>query len=267
MEVFKAFILPVLIFVAIGAVSGLLLVIGSKVFEVKSDETAARIFEALPNANCGACGFSGCEGYAAAIAGGKAPANLCKPGGAAAAAKIAAIMGTEVQAIQKETAYVRCNGCEGAVEERFVFVGTPSCAAVERFYNGSSLCRSGCDGYGDCVKVCGFGAISIENGIAVVDSEKCTACGKCAAVCPNKLIVIRPESQKVDVRCSNCDAGKIAKDICKNSCIGCKICEKKCPESAITVQNNLASIDYSKCTGCGICAQSCPRKCIVILHE
>lgn len=263
MNIFMSYILPVLIFAVIGAVSGGLLVLGSRLFAVKTDETVAKIVEALPNANCGACGYSGCEGYAKAVAAGEAPTNRCKPGGAAAAAKIAGIMGTETLDTIKETAFVRCNGCKDATEDRYIFTGTPSCAAVERFYNGKGVCRTGCDGYGDCVSVCDNDAIHIINGVAVVDPAKCGACGKCAAVCPNHLIVIRPASQVVDVRCSSRDAGKVARTICRNSCIGCKLCEKKCPVGAITVNDNHASIDYSKCTGCGACAAACPRKCIV----
>lgn len=264
MEIFMTYILPVLIFAAIGAAAGGLLLLGTKLFAVETDETVARITEALPNANCGSCGFSGCEGYAKAVAEGKAPTNKCKPGGSAAAAKLAEIMGTEALEAEREIAFVRCNGCIGATEERYIFTGTPSCAAVERFYNGKGTCRTGCDGYGDCAAVCDNNAISIVNGVAVVNPDKCLGCGRCAAVCPNKLIVIRPVNQKVDVRCSSRDPGKIAKDICKNSCIGCKICEKKCPSGAITVNDNHASIDYSKCTNCGVCASVCPRKCIVI---
>lgn len=265
MEIFMSYILPVLIFAVIGAAAGGLLVLGSRIFAVETDETVAKLAEALPNANCGACGYSGCEGYAKAVASGEAPTNRCKPGGAAAAAKLAEIMGTEALETVKEVAFVRCNGCKDATEERYIFTGTPSCAAVERFYNGKGTCRTGCDGYGDCAAACDNDAIHIVNGVAVVDPEKCGACGKCAAVCPNHLIVIRPADQRVDVRCSSRDPGKAARTICRNSCIGCKICEKKCPAGAITVNDNHASIDYSKCTGCGDCAAACPRKCIVTL--
>ncbi len=265
MEIFMSYILPVLIFAVIGAAAGGLLVLGSRIFAVETDETVAKLAEALPNANCGACGYSGCEGYAKAVASGEAPTNRCKPGGAAAAAKLAEIMGTEALETVKEVAFVRCNGCKDATEERYIFTGTPSCAAVERFYNGKGTCRTGCDGYGDCAAACDNDAIHIVNGVAVVDPEKCGACGKCAAACPNHLIVIRPADQRVDVRCSSRDPGKAARAICQNSCIGCKICEKKCPAGAITVNDNHASIDYSKCTGCGDCAAACPRKCIVTL--
>lgn len=267
MEFFMTYILPVLIFCAIGAVAGTLLVIGSKVFFVPTDERVAKIAEALPNANCGACGYSGCEGYAKAVASGEAPTNKCKPGGAAASEKISEIMGTAVLETVREAAFVRCNGCVGATEKRYIFTGTPSCAAVERFYNGDGVCRTGCDGYGDCVAVCDREAISIINGIAVVNPAKCGACGQCVSACPNGLITIRPVAQMYDVRCMTKNVGKVSRTLCNNSCIACKICEKKCPSGAITVEGNHANIDYSKCTNCGACAQACPRKCIVTLPQ
>lgn len=261
-NVFLDVVVPVLIFAAIGAVAGVMLMFGSKFFAVEEDEKVAKIAEALPNANCGACGYAGCADYAKAVASGAAPNNKCKPGGSAAAKKIAEIMGQEALESVRETAYVRCNGCQDATEDRYDFISTQSCSATERFYNGKRMCRTGCDGLGDCAAACDHDAICIVNGVAVVNSEKCVACGKCVSACPNHLIVIRPYEQKVDVRCSSKDPGKIAKDVCKNSCIGCKICEKKCPNGAIAVSDNHATIDYSKCTNCGACAAACPRKCI-----
>ena len=267
MEFFMTYILPVLIFAAIGAAAGGILVLCSKLFFVQADDKVERITAALPNANCGACGYTGCEGYAKAIAAGEVAPNLCKPGGNASAKAISEILGVAVGEVEKVVAFVRCNGCTDATEERYIFTGHNSCAAVERFYNGKGVCRTGCDGYGDCVEVCDNDAIAIVDGVAVVNPSKCSGCGKCVKVCPNGLIAIRPASQKVDVRCSSKDIGKVAKDLCKNSCIGCKICEKKCSSGAISVSDNHATIDYGKCTGCGICVDACPRKCIVALPE
>ena len=146
----KEYILPILIFLGFGALSGILLLIASKVLAVKTDETEAKITEALPGANCGGCGYSGCAGYAAAVAHDGAPTNLCKPGGADVMKKINAIMGTEGGEFIREVAYVRCNGCEKATKDRFTFTGTKSCAAVEKFYNGKGECRFGCDGGRPC---------------------------------------------------------------------------------------------------------------------
>lgn len=267
MEIFMTYILPVLILSAIAALAGVLLTVCSKIFFVETDETVSKIMEILPQANCGACGYSGCEGYANAIAKGVAATNLCKPGGTDAASGISAVMGTEALVVEREVAFVRCNGNCDATKPRYTYIGTPTCAAAERFYNGVGTCQSGCDGFGDCVKVCDKNAISIINGVAVINASKCAACGKCVKVCPNNLIVVRKMSQLIDVRCSSKDPGKITRQVCKNGCIGCKICEKKCPNEAIKVVDNHAVIDYDKCNQCGACMAACPQKCIIKLVE
>lgn len=258
----EQYVLPILFFLLLGAVAGVLLTVASKLLFVKTDETVEKITEALPGANCGGCGFSGCEGYANAVAKGEAAPNLCKPGGAPVTIALSEIMGVAAQVQEREYAYVKCNGNCEATEDKFVYIGTGSCAAVEKFYNGKGKCTSGCHGLGDCVKVCENNAICIKNGVAVINPELCTACGKCVKVCPNKLISLIGESQKFIVRCSSTDPGKITRAACKNGCIGCGICAKKCPVGAIAVNANHAVIDAGKCIGCGTCAQACPMKCI-----
>jgi len=42
-----------------------------------------------------------------------------------------------------------------------------------------------CEGCGKCEQKCGFSAISVADGKAVVDESKCMLCGYCARVCPN----------------------------------------------------------------------------------
>lgn len=256
------YIIPIAIFLGFGAVAGILLLIASKFLHVDSDETASQILDALPGANCGGCGYSGCEGYANAVASGNAPKNLCKPGGADCLKKISEILGEASDEFVREIAYVHCNGNCNATEDKYEYIGTQSCAAVERFYNGKGKCIYGCAGLGDCVKVCDFGAINIVNGVAKVTPAKCTACGKCIAACPNRMISLRRETEKVLLQCNSKDTGKVTRQACKNGCIGCKICEKKCPEGAITVSENRAVIDYNKCTSCGTCVDACPQKCL-----
>jgi ferredoxin len=196
------------------------------------------------------------------VASGNAPKNLCKPGGADCLKKISEILGEASDEFVREIAYVHCNGNCNATEDKYEYIGTQSCAAVERFYNGKGKCIYGCAGLGDCVKVCDFGAINIVNGVAKVTPAKCTACGKCIAACPNRMISLRRETEKVLLQCNSKDTGKVTRQACKNGCIGCKICEKKCPEGAITVSENRAVIDYNKCTSCGTCVDACPQKCL-----
>ena len=115
------------------------------------------------------------------------------------------------------------------------------------------------------MKVCSENAISIENGIAVIDKEKCIGCGKCANTCPKNLIEMIPQKRTAAIKCASKDKGVIVKAYCDAGCIGCKICEKKCPKEGITVIDNLAVIDYEKCVGCGICAKECPKNVIEII--
>ena len=63
----SAILIPVLIVAAIGLVAGLGLAVASAVFAVPVNETEKKVRDCLPGANCGACGYSGCDGYAAAL--------------------------------------------------------------------------------------------------------------------------------------------------------------------------------------------------------
>lgn len=256
------YLIPALILGGCGILAGVLLTVAAKVFHVEVDERIEKIGEALPQANCGACGFAGCADYAAAIVQKGAATNLCRPGGADAAGKIAAILGTAAAEVVPMTAVVHCSGDCNATSQAFLFDGVQSCKAVKRFYGGNGMCKYGCIGLGDCVNECEHDAIKVVNGVARVIPALCGACGQCAAVCPNQLISIKPVSKHIDVLCSSGDNGKATKLVCKNGCIGCKICEKKCPNEAIMVNNFHASIDYNKCTNCGACMAACPAKVI-----
>ena len=57
-------LIPVIFLLAAGVLCALLLTVASILFGVKEDERAVAIRDCLPGANCGACGFSGCDGYA-----------------------------------------------------------------------------------------------------------------------------------------------------------------------------------------------------------
>lgn len=259
---FETYGVPILIFAALGLLAGVLLTIASKVFAVKTDERIGEIDEILPHANCGACGFAGCSDYADAVVTKAAATNLCKPGGTETAKKVAAIMGTEAIAIKPEIAIVRCRGNCNAVKVKYEFQGVSSCQAAKRLFGGEKACAYGCFGLGDCARACTHDAIHIIDGIADIQPGLCVACGQCAKVCPNKLITMRSTLKHFDVRCSSHDNGRITKLNCKNGCIGCRICERKCLHKAITVTENLATIDYEKCAGCGICRENCPTGAI-----
>ena len=263
---FETYILPIIIFLVLGLLAGILLTVASKVFYVKTDERIEQISDALPQANCGSCGYAGCSDYASAIINDNAPANLCKPGGTEVNQKISEILGVKADDMVQMTAVVHCNGDCEAVKSRFEYDGLSSCAAAKKLYGGSKTCSYGCIGLGDCAKVCDNNAIEIINGLAKVNC-KCIACEKCVKACPNGIISLKPMFKTATVKCSSKDNGKATKLSCSNGCIGCKICEKKCPNDAIHVIDFHAIIDYNKCTDCGECAKACPVKAIKKCEE
>ncbi len=259
------YLIPVLILGICGACAGILLTFASKFFYVKADERVDKIADALPHANCGACGYAGCADYADAVVNKNAPTNLCRPGGKETTEKVSEIMGTVAETSEPVVFIVNCHGDCEATSKKFSFDGVQSCKAAKRFYGGDGLCKYGCLGYGDCMNVCGENAISIKNGIAEINPSLCKACGQCADVCPNHVISMRPVKNKTVVFCKSEDNGKQTKMNCKNGCIGCKICEKKCNYDAVKVNNFHAEIDYGKCVSCGECAAACPTKAIRVL--
>jgi electron transport complex protein RnfB len=250
---------------ATGLFIGLFLGFAAKTFEVKQDEREIKVRELLPGANCGGCGYPGCDGLASAIAKGEAPANACPVANKESHKLIAEVMGTSVEETEKKVAFVKCVGTCDKTEVKYEYYGVRDCnkAAVVPG-KGNKKCSYGCMGFGSCVRVCAFDAIHIVNGIAVVDKEKCTGCSSCTAQCPNNLIDMVPATARHLVGCSSLDKGKDVKAACSVGCIACKLCVKACEFDAIHVENNIAYIDYSKCTNCGKCAAVCPVKVIQV---
>ena len=246
----------------VGIAVGIALVyIGNK-FHVEVDERETAIREVLPGNNCGACGYAGCDAVAAAIVAGEADAAACPVGGAPVTEKINAIMGTHSEAAARRVAFVRCNGTCEHTSTKNNYVGIRDCRAVVMSQLYPWDCDYGCMGFGTCAAVCPQNAISVKDGAAVVDSESCIGCGLCVKECPKNLIELVPYGQKTIVQCMNRDKGKDVKLVCEVGCIGCRLCTKQCETGAITVDGNLAHIDYSLCSDCGKCAGKCPQKTI-----
>lgn len=249
---------PMMALSLMGLLFGILLAFASKIFAVNTDERLSRILEVLPGANCGGCGYAGCSNLASEVVAGKAPVNACPVGGEKIAQQIAEIMGVKAEKQVRMTAYVKCSG-GNTTKRKFNYKGMEDCLAAIKISGGPIQCGSGCLGFGTCVKACQFGAIEVKNGIAVVDADKCTSCKKCLAACPKHIISLVPYEAGTHVLCSSEEKGSSVRNFCQTGCIGCRICERKCPAGAITVRNNLARIDYEICTGCGICAEACTR--------
>jgi len=256
-------ILPaVLLVTAIGLLCSVMLAVASKVMAVKIDERVAQIRACLPGVNCGVCGFSGCDGYAAALVNEGAMTNLCNPGGDSVSGEISAILGVVFVDVIEQITVVHCRGDNNARQRKMDYSGIRTCFAAKQVYGGQNKCIFGCLGFGDCAHVCPSGAICIEGGLARIDARKCIGCGLCAKTCPNNIISTEDDTITTVVTCRSIEKGAVVRKKCSCGCIGCMKCVKECPSEAITVVNNLAEIDYAKCSGCGKCAEICVTKCI-----
>lgn len=260
--------ISLLVLGATGLLAAILLFVIARRFRVEEDPRIDQVAEVLPGANCGGCGFAGCRALAeACVKADTLEGLLCPVGGAATMEQVAAILGKEAVATEPMVAVVRCNGTCEARPRTSEFDGSRSCKIMNACYVGETACPFGCLGCGDCVEACQFGAISMnpETGLPEVDDEKCTSCGKCVKACPRHIIELRkkgPKSRRIVVMCVNKDKGAPARKACLNACIGCGKCQKECNFDAITVENNLAYIDWQKCRLCRKCEAACPTGAI-----
>ncbi len=263
-------LLPVIILIFLGVAFGVFLVVASKKLAVETNKTVADVYDALPKANCGACGYPGCMGYAEALCAenSKLSVNLCTPGGAATAEKIAQILGMKAEKTERKTARLMCRGEQEYIRYKYEYKGIQDCEMAARLLTGPKFCEFGCLMLGNCFRACKFDAISFEPGkIPQIIPDKCVACGACVTACPKNLITLLPEKNHVAVECKNLDKGKLAKTKCDVACIACGLCKKNCPVGAIEIINNLSVIDYSKCIDCGKCHLVCPVKPVKAISD
>ncbi|MDY7034574.1 MAG: Fe-S cluster domain-containing protein [Thermodesulfobacteriota bacterium] len=255
---------------AVGIFAAVVLFFIAKQFHVFEDPRIDDVEEALPTANCGGCGYPGCRAFAEACTKADDLSNYyCPVGGNECMADIAKILGREIAEKVPMVAVVRCSGSPENRPKTNFYDGAPTCIIAHNLYSGETGCAYGCYGRGDCVSVCNFDAIYMDktSELPFVIEEKCTSCGACVTACPKNIIELRkigPKSRRIFVSCVNKDKGGLARKACKAACIGCKLCVKECKFDAITIDNNLAYIDFEKCKLCRKCVGVCPTEAI---HE
>jgi len=246
----------------IGMLAAVALGFAAKKFAVEVDPRELAALEVLPGANCGACGFPGCAGYAKALVTGAVDLNQCPPGGADVVAKLARILGVEASATAREIAVVLCQGDNRKAQLKYRYLGLEDCNAAQRIAGGPKACPGGCLGLGSCQRACPFDAIEMTaDGLAVISREKCTGCRKCIAVCPRSVIRMTPYASTVHVLCNSHDKGATVRKYCQVGCIGCHICQKTVPD-AYKIENFLATVIYEHDADAVEAIIKCPTKCI-----
>ena len=259
----------VLLLASLGIIAAIVLYVVSKKFYVYEDPLIAKVDEILPAANCGGCGSPGCKAFAEKLVKTEDISELfCPVGGNAVMKQVAEILGKEVAEKDPTLAVVLCQGGCDVRPKTTEYQGPRSCTISAMIYSGETDCQYGCLGDGDCIAVCKFDAMYMDEntGLPVVITDKCTSCGACAEACPRDIIEMRPKHKrdlKIFVGCLNEDKAGIAKKACDVACIGCSKCQDICPKDAITMENNLAYIDAIACTLCRKCVDICPTNSII----
>jgi len=222
------------------------LLIASEKLKVEVDPKIEQIHEALPNLDCGACGFAGCGQYAKAVLEDPELLGKCAPGGPDTSSAIAGILNLQVSdSGPQQRPIVHCRSHRGQKTFHAEYHGIPSCTSANALANAQA-CKFGCLGFGDCTRACKFDALHVVDGLATVDYAKCTGCTACSKACPRQLIEMVPFGQEnmMTVACNSIESGKNTRGMCKVGCIGCGLCVKQTDQFAI--ENNLARLDYTK---------------------
>lgn len=254
--------IPALILLVLAMLFAIALAYLGKKLAVSRDERIDQVRDCLSGANCGACGYAGCDGFATALVEGKADLSSCNATSKEKKEEIAEILGlTDTGEATKVV--VCCHGGQDA-KDKYDYVGYGDCRSMELLAGGRKQCAWGCLGTGSCVDACQHHAVTVkQKGYSEVSLSKCISCGRCISVCPKKIIKRIPASATYYVACSNHQKGKEVRELCTKGCIACGLCVKQCEVGAITIVDNLATIDYTKCINCGKCAAKCPQRCIV----
>ena len=261
----------IVFFTLMGLLFGVALAATARKFHVPADPVIDQVRDNLPAANCGACGFAGCQGYAEAVV--EKPsveASRCIPGGKSVAEIVAKLTGKIAEAVEERVVMLRCSGITAVAKDQAVYDGIKTCNAAVLAYGGPKACKNGCLGLGDCQRICPFDAIHVKGlGIAEVDFNKCTGCGLCVSVCPKNILELYPRIRRVELSCVALDKASIVRPTCLVGCTICRKCVSACPAGALTWTGKTILIDHEKCLSYGpSCEEACVEICpTFVLHR
>ena len=257
---------------AVGALGGLtfilasLLVLAHRKLHVEEDPRIDIVEDLLPHANCGACGYPGCRPFAEALVQGEAAPGKCTVNSEDGRASIAAFLGVDAGAEEKQVARLACAGGANVARLHARYEGVPTCQAAAQVAGGGKGCFWGCLGFADCERACDFDAIMMSpHQLPVVDPELCTACGDCVTACPKDLFSIHPISHHLWVQCASLEKGDELLDDCEVACTACGRCAMDAP-GLVTMRDNLPVIDYRRAQK-PEAIERCPTGAIVWLQD
>ncbi len=262
-----------LFLIGIGALGGItlvlttLLVFANKKLHVEEDPRIDVVDEVLPQANCGACGYSGCRAFAEALVDKKVAPGACTVSSPDVIARIADYLGVAVGGREKHVVRLACAGGSNVARHSAQYKGLSTCRAAAQIAGGGKSCFWGCLGFGDCEAVCDFDAIQMNShSLPIVSEDNCTACGDCVVVCPKNLFSLHPVSHRLWVTCKNLEIGNQLLDYCTVACTACGRCAVDAPNGLITMQNNLPVIDYLRDHNTKVPIERCPTGAIIWLE-
>jgi electron transport complex protein RnfB len=231
----------------VGLVFGTLIALANAKLKVWEDPRIGSVEEALPGANCGACGYAGCRAFAEAAVNGIVEPAGCTVMGEEDRTDVAALIGVSAGEANKLVARLLCAGGSDVATKKATYHGVDSCGASVAVTGGGKGCTWGCVGLSDCAVACDFEAITMSPfGLPVVDPELCTSCGDCVDACPLDLFTIMPLDHQLIVQCKNLVDGDTAEDVCAVACTACGRCVMDAAPGLIEIENGLAVIDYQK---------------------
>ncbi len=239
-------LLAIAIMTGLGVFFGIGLAIAHRFLRVEEDPRLEMLEEMLPGSNCGACGEPGCRGFAEGLIEGRLNPSGCTVAAPADIESIAAFLGVDPGRQEKRVARLHCAGGMSSARQIAEYEGYGTCRAAHLVGGGGKGCVWGCLGLADCMVVCDFDAIRMnDERLPVVDIDKCTACEDCVKACPRDLFDIMPVAHQLVVQCKALLEGDEALAVCQVACDGCGKCAQDAAPGLIRMESTLPVVDYS----------------------